>query len=55
MFPGPPALRVAAASRGKDHLLEKNPKIGCYFADVAADTEDFSASVKNIRSSVALK
>jgi len=30
-------------SPGKEHTLEINKDIGCYFYDVAADTEDFSA------------
>merc|ERR1719199_1217314 len=33
----------AFVSEGKEHLLEKNPAIGCYFQDVAADLEDYSA------------
>jgi hypothetical protein len=29
------------ATTGKEHLLEVNPKIGCYFSDSPADVEDF--------------
>jgi hypothetical protein len=29
-------------SPGKEHLVEVNAAIGCYFSDVAADTQDFS-------------
>jgi hypothetical protein len=30
-------------SPGKEHLVEVNEAIGCYFSDVAADVQDFSA------------
>jgi hypothetical protein len=33
-------------SWGKEHLLEVNEKIGCYFFDEAAETEDFSPDLR---------
>jgi hypothetical protein len=44
-------------SPGKEHLLEENVDIGCYFYDLSAQTEDFSAptfsgSMKALRKSM---
>jgi len=41
-------------SPGKEHLLEANADIGCHFADVAADCEDYSApTMGSVRQSLA--
>jgi len=34
------------ASWGKEHFLETNPKIGCYFEDDAAEAEDFHQDLR---------
>lgn len=37
---------------GKEHMLEVNEKIGCYFSDEIAESEDFKdmLSIKQLRS-----
>jgi len=39
-----PYCRLAAY--GKEHLLELSPKIGCHFADVKAEEEDFNQDLR---------
>lgn len=40
-------------SPGKEHLLEVNDKIGCYFEDAPAETQDFSVpSIGDVMSSI---